>query len=118
MRRLISISLSSQSAPIIEIASWRSRRSPLGQPRTGERCPPRLQSGIEHVAAGEVLDQETVGVAPEVEQRAALNVAAVRVIQNHRKVSACSLPASLRVAMSLNPQIAKHRSSSARKDFR
>ena len=92
MRRLISNSLSSQSAPIIEIASWRNRRSPLGQPRNGERCPPRLQSGIEHVAAGEVLDQETVGVARVVEQLAALNVAADGDIQHHRKVSARSLP--------------------------
>ena len=75
-------------------------------------------SEVIHEAAGEVLDQETVGVAPVVEQRGALNVGAVRVIQNHRKFSACSLPASLRLAMSLNPQIAKHRSSSAKKDFR
>jgi hypothetical protein len=59
MRRLISNSFSSQSVPIIEIASWRSRRSPLGQPRNGERCPPRRQGGIKHVAAGEVLDQKT-----------------------------------------------------------
>jgi hypothetical protein len=35
-----------------------------------------------------------------------------------RRVSACSQPASLRVAMSLNPQMANVRSNSARKDFR
>ena len=60
-----------------------------------------------------MLDQETVGGARVVEQLAALNVAADGDIQHHRKVSASSLPASLRLAMSLNPQIAKGVTSSA-----
>jgi len=77
----MSNSRSSQSASITEIASWRSRRSALDQTRNGEWCPPRPRGGIEHIAGGKVLDQETFGVVSVVEQRAALNVAAVRVIQ-------------------------------------
>src|SRR6476646_790079 len=51
-------------------------RSPLGQPRGGELRPAVLQGGVEHVAVTEVLDHEAVGIAPVVEDLAALDVAA------------------------------------------
>ena len=52
------------------------RRAPLGQADGGERRPAGFQGVVEHVAVGEVLDQEAVGIAPVVEELAALDVAA------------------------------------------
>ena len=52
------------------------RGSPLLQPGGSHRRPARLQGVVEHVAVGEVLDQETIRVAPVVEDLAALDVAA------------------------------------------
>src|ERR1700736_908690 len=54
----------------------RHRWSPLGEPRRGERSPAGLEGAVEHVAVGEMLNQEAVGIAPVVEELAALNVAA------------------------------------------
>ena len=71
-----------------ERASWRQRagvdaeevlghrRAPLGQAGRGERRPAGLQGVVEHVAVGEVLDEEAVGIPPVVEDLAALDVAA------------------------------------------
>ena len=59
------------------------RKSLLGggphwySPEAAQRRPARLQRVVEHVAVGEVLDQErTIRVAPVVEDLAALDVAA------------------------------------------
>ena len=52
------------------------RRAPLGQAGSGERCPAGFEGVVEHVAVGEVLDQEAVGIAPVVENLAALDVTA------------------------------------------
>ena len=84
----MSNSLSSRSAPIIERASCGSafglvpRKSAVtggphwARPRGRERRPAGLQRVVEHVAVGEVLDQEAVRVAPVVEDLAALDVPA------------------------------------------
>src|SRR6202022_246175 len=50
--------------------------SPLGESRSGEGSPTRLERAVEHVTVTEVLNQETVGIAPVVEDLAALDVAA------------------------------------------
>src|SRR5690349_13964384 len=52
------------------------RGSPLGQSGCGERCPSRFERVVEQVAVGEVLEQVPVGVAPVVEDLAALNMSA------------------------------------------
>ncbi len=89
-RRLVrSNSLSPRSALIIERSSHEGFAagcdaqevlgdggSPLGEPRRGEGSPTRLERAVEHVAVAEVLDQKTVGIAPVVEDLAALDVAA------------------------------------------
>ena len=87
-RRVRVNSLLSRSALTTESASWGRalgvdakevlghRGSPLGEARGGERCPAGLQSVVEHVAVGEVLDEEAVRIAPVVEDLAALDVAA------------------------------------------
>ena len=52
------------------------RWAPLRQTRGGERRPSRLECVVEHVPVGEVLDQETVGITPVVEDLAALDMPA------------------------------------------
>ena len=86
--RPISNSLWPRKAVAIETSSWRAdfeigteevlarRWTPLGQSGGGERCPAGFERVVEQVAVGEVLDQETVGIAPVVEDLAALDVSA------------------------------------------
>ena len=88
IRRRMVNSLSARSALIIERGSCGKgsrvgaeeilggRRSPLRQPGRGERRPAGFQRAVEHVAVAEVLDQKTIGVAPVVEDLAALDVSA------------------------------------------
>ena len=52
------------------------RRSPLGKPGGGEGRPAGLHGVVEGVAVGEMFHQEAVGVAPVVEELAALDVPA------------------------------------------
>ena len=48
----------------------------MGQSGGGERCPSGFERVVEQVAVGEVLEQVTVGIAPVVEDLAALDVSA------------------------------------------
>ena len=68
----MSNSLSSHIVPIIEIAPRRIRRSALGQPPNGERCPPPapgVESNMSPLAR--CSTRKPPAVAPVVEQRAA-----------------------------------------------
>src|SRR5829696_6638761 len=50
------------------------RRAPLGEAAGRERRPAGLERFVEHVAVGEMLDEEAVRITPVVEQLAALDV--------------------------------------------